>query len=404
MASVNTPVLLVHSRYQRYGGEDTVFDATRMLLEERKHRVATLEFDNTTIPEQQSLLGGLSLAIDTVWSKSAAARVFDATREHGARVVHFHNTFPLVSPAAYGAARRAGAAVVQRLPNYRLICPSAVLYRNNAICRDCVGRSVPWPGMLHACYRSSRAATAVVSTMLVVHRLLRTWQRQVDLFVATSDATRQEYLKGGFSREQIIVQPDYIDDRPAPDEGQRRGCLYVGRLEPNKGIETMLDSWALLAGQGSAPELRIAGGGPLSDLVRQHAASNPYIQFDGPRPREDVLKEMDGANVLLFPSEWLEPFGVTILEAYASGLPVIAAPVGAPSELVRDGQTGLFFEPGNAADLAAKVAWATTHPDEMAAMGRAARAEYETTYTPERNYKLLMDVYEHALRRRRTGA
>ena len=233
--------------------------------------------------------------------------------------------------------------------------------------------------------------------MVFAHRLLRTWQRQIDLFAAPSEATRQEYIKAGFPAERIVVQPDYIDERPAPAPRPREGFLFAGRLEPAKGIETLLDAWDLLAAQGTPPELRIAGRGELDGRVRERAANNPYIRHEGQLPREDVLEAMAAATALIFPSEWLEPFGVTILEAYANKLPVIAAPVGAPGELVLDGLTGLFFEAGNATDLAAKVGWAIAHPDEMGAMGQAGRAEYESKYTPDRNFELLMAVYELAL-------
>jgi glycosyltransferase involved in cell wall biosynthesis len=86
-----------------------------------------------------------------------------------------------------------------------------------------------------------------------------------------------------------------------------------------------------------------------------------------------------------------------IIEAFACGVPVICSRLGAMEEIVADGRTGLQFTPCNADDLAAKVEWAWTHPKEMEAMGLGARAEYEAKYTAERNYQMLMEIYQHTI-------
>jgi len=109
---------------------------------------------------------------------------------------------------------------------------------------------------------------------------------------------------------------------------------------------------------------------------------------------------MQGARFLVFPSVWYEPFGLTIVEAFASGLPVVASRLGSMAEIVQDGVTGLYFEAGSAGDLTAKVEWAWNHPEELACMGRAARAEYEAKYQPSTNYEMLMDIYRGAIARR----
>ena len=68
------------------------------------------------------------------------------------------------------------------------------------------------------------------------------------------------------------------------------------------------------------------------------------------------------------------------------------------AELVEDGKTGLLFDPGNAEDLVDKVRWMVEHPEACREMGLAARKEYEEKYTPERNYEILMNIYETAIR------
>src|SRR5690606_33113124 len=130
-------ILLVHNFYQWAGGEDQVFAAEGELLERHGHTVSRYSVHN----EQVARLGTVDLARKTLWNSSIHEEIRAACREHAPQIVHFHNTFPLVSPAGYYAARKEGAAVVQTLHNYRLICPGATLYRSGAICEQCVGRS-----------------------------------------------------------------------------------------------------------------------------------------------------------------------------------------------------------------------------------------------------------------------
>jgi glycosyltransferase involved in cell wall biosynthesis len=116
---------------------------------------------------------------------------------------------------------------------------------------------------------------------------------------------------------------------------------------------------------------------------------------------KQVADEMTRASFLVMPSEWYEPFGLTIIEAFSQGLPVIASRLGAMSEIIEDGVTGLHFTPGDAEDIVRKVRWANDHPEDMHRMGRKARKVYEEKYTPETNYIQLMAIYEEAFEENR---
>lgn len=385
-------ILRVHNRYQRRGGEDAVFGAEVALLQERGDSVRVIEVTNDAIEAARSPRDSAALALTTIWSRSGRRLVAGAAAEFGPDVVHFDNTFPLVSPGAYGAARNHGAAVVQTLHNYRLVCPSATLYRDGAVCEDCLGKT-PLPGVLHACYRHSRPQSAVVAAMLAAHRLRRTWSRDVDRYIALSDFARSKFIEGGLPARLIATKPNFVSGESAPGHGDRTDILFAGRLTPEKGVRTLLAAAQHL----EEIHLRIAGDGPLAREVVIAAHANHGITALGLLRSEQVRQEMRLATSLVFPSEWYEGFPLTILEAFASGTPVITSRLGAMTEIVEDGRTGLLFEPGNARELAAKIHWAHDHPREMHAMGENARAAYEAKYTPDRNYALLMDIYREAI-------
>src|SRR4051794_5215135 len=142
-------ILLAHNYYQQPGGEDEVFAAEAGLLESFGHRVVRFTLTNDEIGR----MGRPGLVAATIWNRRAAAALRALIQSERPEVVHFHNTFPLISPAAYAAARAEGCAVVQTLHNYRLMCPNALFLRGGLACERCLGRRVAWPGVLHACYR-----------------------------------------------------------------------------------------------------------------------------------------------------------------------------------------------------------------------------------------------------------
>ncbi|CAN5869575.1 glycosyltransferase [soil metagenome] len=392
-------VLVVHNRYQRRGGENTVVNAELTLLRDHGNRLEYLEFSNDGLTERLNAIAKFGAAVGSVWSRDSAKRTRIASGRFRPDVIHVHNTFPTASPSVYSAARSTGAAVVQTLHNYRLLCPNALFFRDGHVCEDCLGKFVPWPGVVHACYRDSRAATGVTAAMLTVHRARKTLIIEVDLVIALTEFSRQKFIEGGLPDDRIVVKPNFID-RPYPP--QRRDddyFLFVGRLVDYKGASLLPSAWRLI---DDRPMLRIAGDGPQREEIASVVIRFPQITLLGSIGAEEVQYQMLGARALVVPSQLYETFGLIIIEAFASGLPVIASRLGAMAEIVDDGRTGLLFEPGNAADLGAKVRWAADHPHEMAQMGANARAEYEAKYTAEINYAQLIAVYDQAIEIRKS--
>ncbi len=386
-------VVLVHNFYQQPGGEDQVFAAEAALLEAHGHQVTRYTVHNDAVAE----MGSFALALATVWNGAQYRALRDLFRSVGPDVVHVHNTLPLVSPAVYDAAQAEGAAVVQTLHNYRMICPSALLFRDEAPCELCVGKTFAWPGVVHACYRGSRAATAVVATSLAAHRLRGTYERGIDRYVALTEFARERFVAGGLPADRIVVKPNFLATDPGPGDGVGGYALFVGRLSPEKGLRVLQAAWREI---GGAMPLRVIGDGPLGEEVAAWAASSEGVTWLGRRSSAEVREAMKGAALLVVPSTWYEGLPMTIVEALAVGTPVVASRLGALESLVDDGRTGRTFDPGDGASLAAAVLWAVDHPKALRAMRVAARQEYERRYTAEANHAQLMQVYRDAAGRR----
>lgn len=376
-------VVLVHARYRQPGGEDRVFADEIELLRSRGHRVATFTADNRGIDE----MSVAALARDTLWNADAARRLRARVRAEGASVVHFHNTFPLLSPAVYRAARQEGATVVQTLHNYRLLCPNGLLFHDGSPCERCVGRAFAWPGVLRGCYRDSRVQTAAAAGMVAVHRARGTWTGDVDAYVALGDFARKKFVAGGLPEEKLFVRPNYLPDDPGGGAHAGGYALYAGRLSEEKGIGTLLKAWAVL--DGRLP-LKVVGRGPMEAVA---GAGIPGVEWLGARPREEVLRLMQDAALLVFPSECYENFPLALVEAFATGLPVVAADGGAAGELVLLHGAGFTFPPGDFVALAAAVERLTGDPAARRGTSLAARTAFASEYTADRAYTRLMEIY-----------
>jgi glycosyltransferase involved in cell wall biosynthesis len=375
-------LLILHSRYLSgsASGENRVVEDEARLLAEHGHRVAVW---TPSIREG----GGISMAraaAGAIWSRSSMDRLRRLVERHRPDVVHVHNVFPSLSPAVLRAVPPS-VPLVMTLHNYRLTCLPGNLFRDGAVCEDCLGRA-PIPGVVHGCYRGSVPASAVVATSLQIHRLARTFDR-VDLFLAVSEFVRQQHLRIGVDAARIVVKRNFAwrSDRR---QGPGGSFLYAGRLAPEKGLENLLRAWSRVPAA-----LEIVGEGP--DELRLRSIASPNVTFRATVPGDEAAAIIRRARAIVIPSEWYEPAPRTIVEAYAAGVPVLASRIGGLPELVEDGRTGYLIEPGSA------QAWATAamrlcddrHSNELGA--NAARL-WNERFGPEPAIGALEDAYERA--------
>ncbi len=384
-------ILSIHNNYQIRGGEDESRESEERLLREMGHQVDVYEENNERITE----LNPAQLALRTVWSQESYQIVQHKLRQNRCDLIHVQNFFPLISPSVYYAAQAEGVPVIQTLRNYRLICPNGLFFRDGHVCEDCLGKFVPYPGVVHACYRQNRAATAATAAMLTLHRTMGTWLKQVNLFISLSEFARQKFIEAGFPAEKIIVKPNFVHPDPGVGEGSGGYALYVGRLSVEKGLDILLSAWEHLSAK---IPLKIVGDGPLAEQVVEATKHMSHVEWLGRRPMGEVHALMGEAMFLIFPSKWYETFGRVAVEAFAKGTPVIASNIGAIAELVDSSRTGLHFTPSDSADLAAKVEWALTHPKELLQMRSSVRAEFEAKYTAQKNYHQLIEIYNRVCR------
>ncbi len=396
-AGQNARVLIVHERYALFGGEDAAVDADIALLRSRGHVVHPWILENSGIGSW-GIRRKLALAWKTTWNAHSSRELLAQAERFRPDVVHFHNILPIVSPSALHAAHTAGLPVVITLHNYRLLCPAGTFFRQGRPCEECHQKSL-LRGVIHGCYRGSRGQTAVVAFMLTSHRIMGTWSHCVDAFITPTGFLKAKLVQGGFNAARIHVRPNAVGDGTPSLEPSENYILFAGRLSAEKGILTLLDAMT------HAPEvpLIVIGQGPLESVVRERASeSSGSIRYAGHLDREGTDRVLSRARALIFPSLAYETFGLSLVEALSHGVPVVASRLGVRSEMIRDGDEGLLFEPGNPVDLARQIRRLMTDATLRSSMGRQARKSFEERFSQEHGYQRLMEIYRAAIESART--
>ncbi|OAI02394.1 hypothetical protein A1353_16520 [Methylomonas methanica] len=385
-------ILVVHNRYQQAGGEDSVVAAETQLLADHGHEVELWAEDNINL--SIGLKGKIEAALNTNYSVGSRLIAVQKLRRFLPDIVHVHNFFPQISPSVYDACMDEGVPVVQTLHNYRLICPGAMLMRDGKVCEQCI-LGTPYQAVLYGCYRGSKLGSFVVAHMVKHHRKHGTWLNKVDRFIALTEFAKSKFVEAGFPEDKIAVKANFLFDPLLNPEGSGSitppFALFVGRVSQEKGIQTLLNAWS-----GNTNLLKVAGTGPLDALLENQS----NVQSLGRLSSGEVSQLMKEASFLVLPSEWYEGFPLVLVEAFAHGLPVLASKLGSMVDIIRDGETGVFFETGNAEDLANKARWLFDNPQERKILSANARSVFLEKYTADQNYHELMNIYQDASKQR----
>ena len=381
-------VLVVHNRYRSAfpSGENRVVAEEIALLHNAGVAVDTYIRDSDEI-EHFGPVKRAELAVRPIYSLEDAKAFKARIRTFRPDVVHLHNPYPLISPAIIRVAKAEGVPVVQAVHNYRFVCANGLYFRDGRVCQDCLGKRVPWPAVMHGCYRGSMAQSAIMASSLAVHRA--TWQ-MVDRFLAVSDFVAEQLVAAGVAPEKITVKPNATSDpgKPAPIG---EGFLFAGRLEEEKGIKLLLEAWRL-SGLGKATTLTIAGDGAERTAVQQAVRVDPSIRYLGSVPADQVGQLLDNCAACVVPSLWFEAAPLAVIESYARGRPVVSTSVGANASVMGD-EVGWVCPTTTAVGLADTIRQAFGDHDDARVRGMAARALYERSYRPDTVIRSLLNVY-----------
>lgn len=380
-------ILQVHNSYQRRGGEDTVVAAEAALLRHHGNDVEQLIVSNDQISGFRSKV---SAALSLAYSSRSTQLVSTRVREFRPDIVHFHNLFPLLTPAVYDACWDAGIPTVQTLHNFRLGCINGMLLRDGAICEKCWGGNPLW-GALHRCYRNSTLGSAATAFALSRQHARKTYHSKVARFIALTVFAKRKFADLGLPEHRIVVKSNFVSELNGKEDvnGPRHGALFVGRLSAEKGISELVDLWREI----DYP-LTVVGEGPLEREAK--AASPPHVRYTGFLSPEQVRQAMRRSAFLVFPSRWYEGLPMVIIEAFACGLPVLGSALGGTAELLATGEGGWLMSPNSPSQWPQLVRGILAEPSALNEKQLSARRLFEREYSPTVNYHQLISIYNGA--------
>lgn len=391
-------ILIVHNYYQLPGGEDSVVENEKRLLEEQGHKVVLYTRDNKELKEK-NLSTKLLLPFSSIFNLRTYREIRKLIKSEKIDIIHVHNTLTLVSPSVYYAALRCHIPVVQTMHNFRLLCPGATFYRNGHICEECVTmgmRCAIW----HKCYRQSRLQTTLCVLNNWIHRKTGVY-RKIN-YICLTEFNRKKLLqlnvgKKVVSPERIFVKPNFVfkteivNFRGAHNQTEKEYYLFMGRIEEIKGINLLLDAFRQMPDR----EIVVAGTGIELERFKRVAPEN--VEFKGHLQRKELEKLLSGAKAVIVTSQWYETFGMVIAEAYAAGRPVIAGNIGNMNWIVEegDGGTGIKFQYNSAEALIEAIQKFEKMDIDWE---RNTYRRYVEKFSPESNYRLLVSVYNSVMR------
>jgi glycosyltransferase involved in cell wall biosynthesis len=390
VSGTRVKVLVIHNHYQQPGGEQAAVQNQVGLLEQHGHQVVTW-FQNNDVIAQFGLLDRARFFPHAVFSARVYQQTLDLARRERPDVAHVHNVFPLLSPAVYWALKAAAVPIVQTIHNFRLLCPNGLFYTRGHICELCKHGNTTHAVRLR-CYRNSYALSALYALSVGLHRALGTFAR-IERFVVLTRFAADKLVEGGVVEpERISVLGNFLPEPlPAPGQTRKPWVVFIGRLSPEKGVETLIEAarWV--------PELqfKILGDGPDRTRLERQAHGLANVEFVGHvgAAKWDWLRQ---AVAVVVPSLCYEQFPYAVLEAMAAGTAVVASRQGGLCELVEEGVSGLLFEPGRSEDLADKLR-SCLDARRGAEFGRAGRLALERRWTASRHHDGLIEICRQAI-------
>ncbi|MBN2199831.1 MAG: glycosyltransferase [Candidatus Aminicenantes bacterium] len=406
-------ILFINKYLYPRGGSETVVFNEIALLEKRGHSVAVMAMEHprnisprwpaafvspVTTEGRPCPAEALRAAGRMLYSFESRSRLEELLKRFRPDVAHLHNIHHQISPSILHTLRRRGVPTVMSLHDMKLVCPVYTCVSRGGICERCRGGRF-YQCVLRRCSRGSLAKSALAAAEMALHRFVFHFEKKIDVFLSPSLFLKKKLEDMGL-RIPVIPLPHFLpaeEFRPEFRGPDPPACVYFGRLERIKGLAT-------LAAAASALPLKckiIGDGAFRPELEKAARRAEPGRLELRPRlDREELQEEIRRSTFAVLPSEWYENAPLMVLEAFALGKPVVGARIGGIPELVRDGETGFLFTPGDADDLRRTMSMLASDPGRAEDMGRRARRFVLEKLNPDGHYLRLMEIYGNLRRGR----
>jgi len=388
-------IAVVHNRYAvsgRGSGEEIMIEKISTILRDKGHTL--IPFIRSSFEIERQLLGKTRAFFSGIYNINVEKKLFGFLKREKPDLVFVQNVYPLFSPSALVASKKAGLPVVMRCPNYRLICPNGLLAnRKNPVCEKCVtGSEIHC--VLNNC-ESNLFKSIGYALRNYTARRFSFFKNYVDVFLVLTEFARNKLLENGFPPEKIQVLSGLAKNiNMQPSLQSKMNGTYVGfagRVSPEKGIKIFIEAASAMPGL----PFKIAGDYKSHQSLVRDVPQN--VELMGNLDETSLNKFYSNARIIVVPSVWNEGLPGVIIEAMQHGKPVICSNIGGLPEVVENDSTGLLFYPGNSKDLVQKIQLLWDNTQMCIEMGKAGKNKALNEYSVDAFYKRLLSAFETAI-------
>lgn len=406
-------ILQVNKFFYVKGGAARYFIELSKLLKNQGHNVA---FMSTTDQRKQSkiqrkwgdnFIDYLSIS-DMKWkylhyyipriffSPKCNQIISEIINKYKINLVHIHNIYHQISPSIIWVCKKNNLPLISSIHDYHLISINNHLFHDGKIC-EITKPNKFYKGFIHKCFNNSYFYT-LVEIIEKYFNLILPWERKrVDIYIAPSKFMQNKLIEYGIPSEKIRYLTHFVNYQEyKPVYRDKNYVLYFGRLSAEKGLDFLINT----VSKRPKIKLKIAGTGSeekrLRNLVRNKKIKN--VQFLGFKNGNLLKKIIQECRFTVLPSLWYEVFGLSILESFASGKPVLASDIGGIPEVVENGYNGFLFKPGDSNNLLNQLDRLWENLSLTRKLGIQARLTVEKKYGPEIHYRNLMNIYSDAIK------
>ncbi len=393
--------------YRKGGSEAYMFDLIDLL---KKNNQQVIEFSmhdeknqpspyanyfikNIDFNKREGFLKDFTKALHLIYSFEARNKLEALIKKEKPDIAHLHNFNFQLTPSILGVLKKYKIPVVWTMHDYHLICPNYSLFTQGQICERCKVHKY-YNCYKYKCIKNNRAMSFLAMLEMYLHKLVLRSYKKINLFISPSQFLKNKINEGWQVETDKIKQlynfVDLAKFKPNFEAGE--GLLYVGRLSREKGLITLLKAMQAL------PEitLNIVGTGPQKQEILQFIADNNLnnINLLGYKTGEELYDLIRQTRFVVLPSIWYENNPISVLESFALAKPVIGSDLGGIPELVKNGQTGYLFAPGDYKDLESKIKAVYSDLETSQKLGKNAREFVEKMASPEAHLAQILEIYK----------
>ena len=403
-------ILFINNFLGPPGGVETLLYSEASLLKEKGYEVHFFAVNRAPFFEEnyeyrhffpdyidfKSLTGIQKLKyLNIFYNFEAKKKLNKCIKEIKPDLIHIHNYSYYLTSSIIEELKKHKIPVVQTVHDFRFVCPGGILVIDGQICQniECLKGN-----KLHCVANRCKNNRFIDSLFVYIEYLINKSMNipdRIDKFIFPAQASYELFVKNGFDKQKCIVINNFVNDMFLdlnPDYTNKGYFLYAGRLSVEKGLKNLIKAFSELPEE---IQLRIAGTGPEEEKLKKLAENLncKNIQFAGLKYGNDLIDEYQHSIAAILPCEWFETFGITLLEAFAAGKPVIASRAGAIPEIVEEGKTGLLVTPGDIEELKQAILQFYSDIEKTKTMGRQAREHVVEKFSSDIHLKKLISLY-----------